>query len=44
MVATRNGRPFSIGAFTIKNGKIVELDILVDPDRIAQLKLDMLRD
>jgi RNA polymerase sigma factor (sigma-70 family) len=39
MVAERNGKPFSVGAFTIRNGKI-----LVDPDRITQLELDVLQD
>jgi RNA polymerase sigma-70 factor (ECF subfamily) len=41
MIAERNGKPFSIGAFTISNGRIVELDILVDPDRIARLALEV---
>jgi RNA polymerase sigma factor (sigma-70 family) len=44
MVAFLHGRPFSIGAFTIKNGKIVELDFLADPERIAQLDLNVLDD
>jgi RNA polymerase sigma-70 factor (ECF subfamily) len=39
IVSIRDGRPFSVGAFTIKNGKIVELDFLADPERIAQLDL-----
>jgi RNA polymerase sigma factor (sigma-70 family) len=38
------GKPFSIGAMTIRHGKIVEIDFLVDPDRIAQLDLDALDD
>jgi RNA polymerase sigma factor (sigma-70 family) len=36
-LATRDGRPFSIGAVTIRDGKIVELDFLADPERLAQL-------
>jgi hypothetical protein len=28
-----------LGAFTISGGKIVELDFLVDPKRVAQLDL-----
>src|ERR671914_70476 len=32
VVAIRNGRPFSVGAFTVKNGKIVEIDFLADPE------------
>ncbi len=43
LVSERHGKPFSVGAFTIKNGKIVECDFLVDPDRVAQLDLKMLR-
>ena len=43
-VAFLHGQPFSIGAFTIKNGRIVEIDFLVDPKRVAQLDLDMLDD
>ena len=39
MVAFRDGQPFSIGAFTIKNGRIAEIDFLADPERIAQLDL-----
>jgi len=40
----RNGEPFSVGAFTIKNGKIVEIDFLADPERIARLDLAVLGD
>ena len=43
-VAIRDGRPFSVGAFTVKNGKIVEIDFLADPERIAQLDLTVLGD
>jgi RNA polymerase sigma-70 factor, ECF subfamily len=39
IVSIRDGKPFSVGAFTIKNGKIVEIDFLADPGRIAQLDL-----
>jgi RNA polymerase sigma factor (sigma-70 family) len=39
-----HGRPFSIAAVTIRNGKIVELDFLADPERIAELDLTMLGD
>jgi RNA polymerase sigma factor (sigma-70 family) len=42
MVSTRNGQPFSVGAFTISNGKIVEIDILADPERLAALDLTVL--
>jgi len=44
MVTFLHGEPFSIAAVTIRNGKIVELDFLADPERIAQLDLTVLRD
>jgi RNA polymerase sigma-70 factor, ECF subfamily len=44
MVATRDGRPFSIGAVTVRDGKIVELDYLADPERLARLDLTVLDD
>jgi RNA polymerase sigma factor (sigma-70 family) len=44
MVTFLEGKPFSIAAITIRNGKIVELDFLADPERIAQLDLTVLRD
>jgi RNA polymerase sigma-70 factor (ECF subfamily) len=37
MVALRDGQPFSITAVTVRGGKIVEMDILADPERIARL-------
>ena len=43
-VAFRDGKPFSVGAFTIANGKIAEIDFLVDPERIARLDLTVLAD
>ncbi len=42
VVSTRNGRPFSVGALTVRSGKIVEFDILSDPERLAQLDLTVL--
>jgi RNA polymerase sigma factor (sigma-70 family) len=41
-VAFRQGQPFSIGAVTVKNGKIVELDFLGDPERLRELDLTIL--
>ena len=43
-VSIRDGKPFSVGAFTVKNGKIVEIDFLADSERIAQLDLTLLSD
>jgi hypothetical protein len=34
-----DGRPFSVLGFTIAGGKIVEMDILADPDRLGRLDL-----
>lgn len=42
MVTYLRGRPFSIAAITIRNGKIAEIDFLADPERIARLELDVL--
>jgi RNA polymerase sigma-70 factor (ECF subfamily) len=44
MVSLRDGRPFSVGAVTVSGGRIVEIDILADPDRLAQLDLTVLGD
>jgi RNA polymerase sigma-70 factor (ECF subfamily) len=41
-VTIRDGRPFSVGAFTVRGGRIVEFDILADPERLAQLDLAVL--
>jgi RNA polymerase sigma factor (sigma-70 family) len=41
-VAFRDGQPFSIGAVTVWNGKIVELDFLADPERLRELDLTIL--
>ena len=43
-VAFRDGQPFSIGAVTVRNGKIVELDFLGDPERLRQLDLTIFDD
>ena len=34
-----DGRPFSVLGFTIASGKIVEIDILADPERLSRLDL-----
>ena len=44
VVSVRDGTPFSVGAFTVRNGKIVEIDFLADPERIARLDLNVLDD
>jgi RNA polymerase sigma-70 factor (ECF subfamily) len=42
IVAVRDGRPFSVGGFTVRDGKIIEMDWLADPERLAQLDLTIL--
>ena len=43
-VAFLHGQPFSIGAVTVRNGRIVELDFLADPERLRLLDLTVLDD
>ena len=43
-VSTRDGEPFAVGGYTIRGGKIVEIDILADPERLRQLDLTILDD
>jgi hypothetical protein len=42
LVATRDGRLFSVGAITVRDSKIVEMDWLTDTERLAQLDLTIL--
>jgi RNA polymerase sigma-70 factor (ECF subfamily) len=41
-VTTRDGVAFSVGAFTVRGGKVVALDILADPERLRSLDLTIL--
>ena len=41
-VATLDGEPYSVGAITVRGGKIVEIDLLADPERLRQLDLTVL--
>ncbi len=38
-VVAPGGRMFSVMAFTVTNGKIIEIDALVDPERLAQIEV-----
>jgi RNA polymerase sigma factor (sigma-70 family) len=40
MVSFREGRPYSAGAVIVRGGRIVEMDILADAERLAALELD----
>ncbi|MGW5719516.1 RNA polymerase sigma factor SigJ [Amycolatopsis sp. NPDC003865] len=42
VVATREGKPFSVLGFTVAGGRIVEIDILADPERLNRLDLAVL--
>jgi len=38
-VTLRDGEPFSVGGVTVRDGRIVEIDFLADPERLARLDL-----
>jgi len=42
VTTTPSGEPFSVQAFTIRDDRIVEIDILADPERLARLDLMVL--
>jgi RNA polymerase sigma-70 factor (ECF subfamily) len=42
VVTVRDGRPFSVGAFTVRGGRIVEMDWLADAARLRELDLTIL--
>jgi RNA polymerase sigma factor (sigma-70 family) len=37
-----DGKPFSVGSVVVRGGRIVEIDVLGDPDRLARLDLSFL--
>ena len=43
-VSLRDGEPFAVGGFTIRDRKIVAMDILADPERLRELDLTILDD
>jgi RNA polymerase sigma-70 factor (ECF subfamily) len=43
-VATKDGQPFSVMGCTVRDGKIVAMDILADPERLSRLDLSMFED
>ena len=44
VVTFREGEPFSVGAFTVRGGRIVEIDFLADPERVRQVDLTVLEE
>jgi hypothetical protein len=43
-VVTIHGRPYSVLAFTVVNGKIVEIDGIGDPERVSRIAAAVLTD
>ena len=41
-VTFREGQPFAIAGFTIRNRRVVEMDIFADPERLSRLELVIL--
>jgi RNA polymerase sigma-70 factor, ECF subfamily len=39
--STLDGEPFSVGGLIVRGGKIVEIDILADPERLRRLELPL---
>ena len=44
LVSMKDGEPFSVGGFTVQDGRIVAMDILADPERLRRLDLTILED
>jgi len=44
IVTAPGGQPFSVMGFTVAQGKIVEIDVLADPERLRNLDLTVLDD
>jgi RNA polymerase sigma-70 factor (ECF subfamily) len=42
LVTAPGGQPYSVVGFTIRHGKIIEIDILADSERLRQLNLSVL--
>jgi RNA polymerase sigma-70 factor (ECF subfamily) len=42
VVVAPGGQPFAVMGFTVRGGKIFEIDILADPARLRQLDLTVL--
>ena len=44
VVVAPRGRPFAVMGFAVRGGKIVEIDVLADPERLGRLDLAVLDD
>jgi RNA polymerase sigma factor (sigma-70 family) len=43
-VATLDGEPFAVGGITVRGGKIAEIDIVANPERLSRIDLTILDD
>ena len=39
VVVAPRGRPFAVMGFTVRRGRIAEIDVLADPERLRRLDL-----
>ena len=44
VVTAPGGQPLAVMGFTVSGGKIVEIDVLADPERLRRLDLAFLDD
>jgi RNA polymerase sigma-70 factor, ECF subfamily len=44
LVTATAERPYAVMGFMIRQGKVVEIDLLADPERLRQLDLTFLND
>jgi hypothetical protein len=42
VIATVDGRPLALMAFTVAGGRVVEIDAINDPERVAAIARDLL--
>jgi RNA polymerase sigma-70 factor (ECF subfamily) len=42
LLCVLDGKPFSVMAFTVRGGRIAEIDVLADPERVSRLDLTVL--
>ena len=43
-VITMRGRPYAVMAFTVASGRIVEIDVIADPERVRNVAATLLGD
>jgi hypothetical protein len=36
------GRPIVVFGFTVRNGKVVDIELAADPDRLSRLRIEIL--